>query len=177
MSIVPSDIRNQVRDRVWREAREIGWIEMSLPDKATQYSHWVSDPEVGGLLARFMEPRAIRVYLKDTIVKQFVVSERRDSTLARVALRIAEGAEIVREYEKPSGIAFSDGKVIAWGRADDWKTIVTAMHERLFGRPGLVSHGVVFAKAVPRYQQAPQRALVEDAARKLGIQSVVWIDS
>jgi hypothetical protein len=177
MSLVPSDIRNQVRDRVWRQAREMGWIEMSLPDKATQYAHWVADPEVGGLLAKFMEPRAIRVYLKDTIVKQYVVNERRDSGLARTALRISADAEILREYQKPAGIAFTDGKVIAWGRADDWKTIVTAMHERMFGRPGFTSHGVLLTKAVPRYLHGAQRALVEDAAKKLGIGSVVWMDS
>jgi hypothetical protein len=39
-------------------------------------------------------------------------------------------AEIAEVWERPHGRRLKDGRVVVWGSADDWKLILTAVHER-----------------------------------------------
>ncbi len=80
-------------------------------------------------------------------------------------------------YEKPHGQRLADGRVICWGKAEDWKAILMALHERTYSRRGIKPFGVVLSQASGRFQDSHTRSLVEDAARKIGIEKVVWLDT
>jgi hypothetical protein len=176
MASVPNDIRSEVRELVWNRAEELDWARMSPAEKAKQYEAWVDDPRVGGVLAKFIDKGAVRVYLKDTLLKSFTRERSGDPTAAMRALGIEPDTSVAAEYIKPHGRTFADGRTIIWGPADHWKAIVTAMHERTYGRPNFKATGVMFTGAASRYQSPQHRAMVGEAARMLGIGRVVWAD-
>jgi hypothetical protein len=84
---------------------------------------------------------------------------------------------VVETYEKPHGQRLADGRVICWGRVDAWKTILLALHERTFSHRGTRPFGAVLSQASGRFNEPHTRALVEDAAGKLGVERVVWLDT
>jgi hypothetical protein len=170
-------IREELRNRLWKEAEEMGWTRLSAAGKARRYEGWTKDPHVGGVLVRFMDPGKVRVYIKDTLLKDFSKVSIADDAFAMKALGIEASAGIVERYIKPHGVRLTDGRILSWGWAEDWKSILMAMHERCFGRKASTADGVVFRFSVPRYQTAAARSLVEDAATKLGIRNVVWLDN
>ena len=66
--------------------------------------------------------------------------------------------------------------MICWGPADGWKTILMALHERTFDNSGSRPHAAVFVYSLGKFHELRARALVEDAANKLGVEKVVWLD-
>lgn len=174
---VPEAVRIELRDILWTAADRINWLSLSPTIKSRQYEQWTSDPAVGGVLARFMDRGQIRVYIKDTLLKDYARQRFGDESAPRRALGISPEAEVAQLYVKPHGRRLVDGRVICWGRADEWKSILMALHERTFGDADLRPHGVVLLRALDRYHEPHARAVVEDAAAKLCIQRVIWIDT
>ncbi|MBI4568801.1 MAG: hypothetical protein HY719_10430 [Planctomycetes bacterium] len=50
-----------------------------------------------------------------------------------------------------------------------------ALHERTFTRSGATAFGVVLLHSGGRFDQESTRALVEDAAKRLGAHKTVWL--
>lgn len=173
---VPETTRKSLRDRLWQQADKLGWAMLSPTEKSRHYETWTRHPEVGGRLSRYMDQGQVRVYIKDTLLK--------DYTRARLAgwekpfrvLGICASANVVESYTKPHGRRFDDGGVVCWGRADDWKTVLMALHERTFDTDAH-PYAAVFLFSVGRYHDEQVRRLVEEAARKLGIKRVIWLGS
>jgi len=174
---VPEEVRRELKGRLWKEAEELGWTRLPAGAKARRYEVWTRDPEVGDILGRYMDKGKIRVYIKDTLLKDFSKASISDSAQAYRVLGIAAGAEVVERYIKPHGLRFADGRVVSWGRAEDWKTILMAMHERTFGLERSKPFGVVLRFAAPRYETQGAREVVEDAAMRFSIHRVVWLDN
>ena len=172
---VPGGVRVPIRKRLWAIADDIAWQSLPVPSKTTYYESWTRDPEIGGVLERYMDRRRVRVYLKDTIMKNYGQSRLADPSRPCRVLDLGTDVHMVETYEKPHGRRLADGRVICWGRADDWKNVLMAIHERSF--PGSRDpFGVVFMSATGKYHQEDTRAIVADAASKLGIERVVWLD-
>ncbi len=91
-------------------------------------------------------------------------------------LGISATAYVVQSYAKPHGRRLEDGRVSCWGRADAWKTILMALHERTFGDSHSRPHAAVLLHSLGRFHEQDARALVDDAATKLGIDRVIWLE-
>ena len=172
---IPDDLRKKLRQKLWALADELGWQSLSWVEKSPQYEAWTRDPEIGGRLSRHMDQRRIRVYIKDTIMKGYVRSRQAGVERPFRALGIDPEAQIVEVHERPHGRRLNDGRVIAWGNADDWKLVVTAVHERSYGIRGARPFAAVLMSCVGKYAQPHVREMVEDASEKLGIERLLWL--
>ena len=175
MSRVPDALRREARERLWRWADELGWVHLPAGEKSRWYGTWTESPDVGQRLAPFLDPLKIRVYIKDTLLKDYQRSRLAMSRGPLLNLGLSEELHAPIVFEKPYGLVASAGRVVAWGRASDWKTILLAVHERAY-RTGLVPFGAALLQSGARYQTDADRAVVEEAARLLRIQRLAWMD-
>lgn len=174
--VVPDTVREEVRRLLWTEADKLGWNDLSAADKTRHYERWTQSSDIGGLLRQYMDPPRVRVYLKDAVFKPYRRARLGDWRRYAVALGVGE-SDAVESYIKPHGRRLGDGRVVSWGPAASWKDVLMALHERTFGRPALVPSAALLVGAVGRYREEERRRLVEDAAAKLLVGRVVWLES
>lgn len=172
---VPDSTREEIRRVLWSRAEALQWVRLSSSDKAKHYEVWTSDPEIGGVLRRFMNQGHVRVYIKDTLLKGFSSSWLGGCERPFRVLGVSIDVSVIATYVKPHGRGLADGRLICWGRAGDWKTIVMAMHERCYAEARMRPYAAVFLLSFGRFGDPQAREPVEDACRKLGIERVVWI--
>jgi hypothetical protein len=173
---VPDDVREAVRRDLWAKAEALGWSDLSAFDRTRHYEHWTQDPDVGGVLARYMDPPRVRVYLKDAVFKPYSRARLGDWSRCAQALGV-ESESCAESFIKPHGRELSDGRVVCWGPAMSWKMVLMALHERTFTRRASSPFAAVLSRAVGRYREEGARAMVEDAATKLKVECVVWLES
>ena len=172
---MPTKIRDEIKDRLWREADRLEWPSLPANDKARYYSIWTEQMDIGGRLAGFMDPRQVRVYIKDTLLKPYTRERLADERPVFKILGLLGETQTVATYIKPHGRRLIDGREVAWSRASEWKATLMALHERAFEHHGAPFAAVLFESST-KHDGARERASVEDAAKKLGIQKVVWLD-
>lgn len=172
---VPPEVRKTMCDRVSDVATEIGWSSLAQSDRSAHYKAWIDDPQIGGRLSRYMPKDHIRTYIKETIMKTWARGGLASDARPLRALGVAENEHPVEKFTRPHGCRLADGRIICWGRARDWKQVVTALHERTYTRRPATAFGVVLLHAGGRFDQESTRALVEDAARRLGAHKTVWL--
>jgi hypothetical protein len=172
---IPGPIRRGLRQKLWSIADELDWPRLNWYEKSAKYEAWTRDPEIGGLLANYMDQRQIRVYIKDTVMKGYVRSRQASTDRPFSALGIDGEVEIAEIWERPHGRRLKDGRVVVWGNADDWKLILTAVHERSWGIMGVRSFAAVLMLATGKFAEPNVRAMVQDAADKLRIERLVWL--
>jgi hypothetical protein len=173
--MLPEDIRDQIRDRLWVVAREIGWSELTDVERARYYEAWTRDPMIGGRLGHYMDPRKVRVYIKDSLLKPY---ERKrllltgDEVLQR--LSIPATCNSVESFIKPHGRRLSDGRVICWGKSRDWKLILMAVFERAEQSAGARPFAAVLLESGKTLDESA-RLMIKEAARRLLIERLDWI--
>jgi hypothetical protein len=172
---VPDSVRDEIKETLEKRADEIGWMRLPAPRKSLLYEQWTRDAAIGGVLANYLDARRVRVYIKDTLLKDYVPNTLADAALPLRALAIPSDAPIVEVLIKPHGRRLRDGRVISWGRADDWKTVLMATYERAYAGSGRRPFGAVLLQAVGRYGQDDARGMVENAAKLLGVERVAWL--
>lgn len=173
---VPTAVRYSVRDRLWAQCDEVGWGALSDQERARLYEKWTKDPTIGGQLAHLMDPRKVRVYIKDSLVKPYV-RERLSLSEADVwrVLGLTALDRAIQSYIKPHGRRLPDGRVICWGRSRDWKAVLMAAFERGNASRSYSAFGVILIESGKTdYDHA--RVLVRDAATRLGIQNLAWLE-
>lgn len=171
---VPKDVREKVRAELWRLAEDLDWNSLGSREKASYYQQWTDSSSIGGVLSMHLDARAVRVYIKDTLLKGFSRHklEQHRSMVQRVLQRSDE--EPVEVFIKPHGLRFADGVLVAWGRADDWKVLLGSLFERGHGLDA--GRVAVLLSASPRFTSPSNRAIVEDAATRLGVRRSIWVD-
>ena len=107
-------------------------------------------------------------------MKPYARARMSDVARALDALDIADGLPFVERYERPHGVRLAEG-VVSWGKADDWKLVLLAAHERAFTR-GVAIRGIVLLPPLSRFLGVPSRAVVVDACKKLGVRQLAWLD-
>jgi hypothetical protein len=167
-------VKRQVQERLWEKADALDWASMTVIERTKQYGLWVSDPEIGGVLAGYLDARRVRTYMKDTLMKPYARQRMSDITRALDALGLETMPPVLERYERPHGVRLEDG-VISWGKADDWKLVLLAAHERAFAR-NVPIRGVVLLPPLSRFVTAASRAVIEDACTKLGVSQLAWLD-
>lgn len=173
---IPEKIRSEIRDHLWGEADRLDWANLSAKEKARHYSQWTEAVEIGGKLGAYMDPRQIRVYLKDTLLKSYTRDRMVDPSRIYRVLNIPPKIESIETYIKPHGRRLPDGKVIAWSKATEWKLTILAVFERAFGHTSFIPHAAVLLQASTKHADPASRELVENAAKRLGLECIVWLD-
>jgi hypothetical protein len=173
---IPDITYKHIKETLWSAADRLGWPTLSDQQKSAQYEKWLRDPEIGRVLSRYLDPGNVRVYIKDTVMKPYGRERIKPFSPILKALGLAEGLKAVETYTKPHGRRLADGKVICWGLARDWKTILLAVFERAYLVRGSTPFGAVLLFPVGKYQQPVYRQMIEIAARKMEITKMVWYD-
>ena len=127
---VPKQIRDSIKEHLWAEADKLDWANLSAHEKAKFYSQWTETSSIGGELGLYMDPRQIRVYLKDTLLKSYARERLASPDRIFRVLEIESNGPIAEEYIKPHGRRLWDGRVIAWSRASEWKPTLLAVFEQ-----------------------------------------------
>ena len=173
---IPDGIRADIKDRLWGAADSLRWSALSDAERAKYYELWTRDPAIGGRLGHFMDPRRVRVYIKDSLIKPYERS--RLSLLENDVWRLLSlpaPESPAERYVKPHGRRLSDGKIVCWGKSRDWKLILMAVFERSHARPGSEAFGAVLLES-GRTSEERQRRLIQEAASRLGIKRLAWLE-
>jgi hypothetical protein len=171
----PKEIVSAVRLDLWARADDLGWRHLSDADRSRYYEQWTREKAVGGLFAEFMDPRAVRVYLKDTIMKPYL-RERMVGLIRDVLAAIdIQETEVARTYIKPHGREFLSGRVVCWGNSRDWKAIMMATFER-FSIAGRRERPVVVLFESGHTTDAIVRDLVREIGERLEFEVVKWLN-
>lgn len=173
---LPDEVRDRIRDLLWERANDLGWSSLADTERSRHYEQWTRETVIGGTLAHYMDPRKVRVYIKDSLLKPYErarVSGTEQDILA--VLDIDPTLGVIERFIKPHGTRFIGGKTIAWGKSRDWKLILMAMYERTALRPGTSSFGMVLLES-GNTRDDSTRILVRGAAMRLDIARVEWID-
>ena len=173
---LPDDVRDRIRDMLWERANYLDWSNLSDVERSRYYEQWTRETAIGGTLGHYMDPRKVRVYIKDSLLKPYEharMSGTEQDILA--VLDVDPAREVVHRYIKPHGLRFFDGRIIAWGKSRDWKLILMAMYERTALNHGVLAFGTVLLESGNTADDSA-RILVRGAATRLGIARVEWID-
>ena len=173
---IPNGVYLGVRDRLWSQADRIGWTTLSDSQKSILYEQWIQDIEVGQVLARYMAPQNIRVYIKDTIMKPYGRERIKEAGPILSLLGLPQDISIGREYIKPHGRMLYDGRIICWGLARDWKAVVFSVFERAKRCPSGRAYAAILMYSSGKTKQPSERRLISDACQHLGIEHLLWRD-
>ena len=174
--MVPENIRTEITTHLWATADTLGWSTLSDAERANYYELWTRDPTIGGQLGHFMDPRRVRLYIKDSLIKPYERSRLslHESAVWRL-LSLPDPAPPSERYIKPHGRRLSDGKIVCWGKSRDWKLILMAVFERAHAHSGAAPFGAVLLES-GRTSEEHQRQVVRDAAKRLRIQKLAWLE-
>jgi hypothetical protein len=145
--------------------------------RSRKYEEWTRDPEIGGVLGHYIDPKQVRVYLKDSVIKPYTIARGRDHSRAFRALSLADDSSMAAGYTKPHGRRLEDGRIICWGQARDWKMILLAVWERARDEPGAEPYAAVLTVATGQWSAELFRAKATELAERLGILRVIWLDT
>lgn len=169
-------IKRAVKEALWQRLEELDWPSMSDSDHSAYYEQWTRSPEIGGKLGHFMDPRAVRVYIKDTLVKDYAREKLQGSAdLVLRLLKTPVGVGVSHRFIKPHGLLLSDGRTVSWANSRDWKHLLMAAFERQREQKNELSAAVVIFET-GKTVDSEARDLVSDAARRLSIEPVLWWD-
>jgi len=170
----PKEVSENIRDQLWQRADLMSWARLSDSDRSQLYEQWTNEKGIGGVLSGFIDPRAVRVYIKDTLMKPYIrhwLDTMEPQVLEKFGL---QKASAIASYIKPHGRQFTGNVVVCWGNSRDWKDVLMSTFERKnpLGKEGrahvaLVESGHTLEPA--------SRKLVEDGANRLGIEAPVWL--
>jgi hypothetical protein len=174
--MLPDAIRDAMRDRLWRLADEMGWSSLGDSERSRCYEMWTKDQSIGGQLAHYMDPRKVRVYIKDSLLKPYERARLLENEgEIWCLLGVQQPEEFAETYIKPHGRRLGDGRIVCWGKSRDWKLVLMAVFERGRARQDSMPFGAILLES-GQTSEEKKRAIVRDAAKRLGIEEIIWID-
>lgn len=176
MTTIPSEIRDALRDRLWEQCDDLGWMSLQDVERARYYEQWTRDSTIGGQLAQVMDARKVRVYIKDSLIKPYVRARLslNDAEVWRL-LDLSGDDRVAQTFIKPHGRRLEDGRIIGWGRSRDWKSVLMAVFERSRALKSYSAFGVVLLES-GKTEAEKSRSLVREAASLLGIEKLAWLE-
>lgn len=175
MNKIPNGFLAKFRSELWARADAANWIRLSDAEKAYYYEEWQNDPDIGGVLGAYADIRNVRVYIKDTIMKPYAREKFKDISPILRLLEISESSPLrPASFIKPHGRILRDGRIITWGPARDWKSILVATCERAFLNEKCVPFAAALVAPSGKLNQPSERKLVEHVASRLGIAKLAW---
>lgn len=172
---LPENLRNDLTQVLWAQADDMDWNSLSSQAKARRYEIWTEDAQIGGRLADYLDPRRVRVYIKDTLMKGYSARSLDDFDKVARILKLPEHIFVSQRYRKPHGVRLEDGRIVCWSKAAEWKKTAIATYERAALNSGGVPYAVVLFGQAPRYSTDPEyKKIVFDVSDRLGISKLVW---
>ena len=174
---IPNNIKQKIKHALWQKLDTLSWLTLSDTERSSYYEQWTRAPDIGGNLSHFMDPRAVRVYIKDTLVKDYArerLLESADQVLRALDIS-TERITVKEKFIKPHGLLLSNGRVVCWGKSRDWKHLLMAAFERRYSSSIAAKSSVVVIET-GKTSELGTRALVKEAARRLDVDPVVWWD-
>ncbi len=173
---VPDRVFLRIKRTLWKTADDLNWPTLTNPQKSMMFEDWIRNEHVGGVLSRYLDKGSVRVYLKDTIMKPYLRERIKDFSIVAKLLGLSN-ALVVQSYIKPHGRRLADGRVVCWGLARDWKSILFAVFERAHVVPSAVPFAAVILYPTQQCQQPAYREMIEAATSRLGIRRLEWYDN
>src|SRR5271165_6291938 len=108
--MIPEAIRDGIRDKIWAAADELSWSTIGDSERSRYYELWTRDQTIGGQLAHFMDPRKVRVYIKDSLLKPYERA-RLLETEGQIwrSLGLSSPPSCSESFIKPHGRRLDDG--------------------------------------------------------------------
>lgn len=149
---VPRDQVGSIVKALYAAADRLDWEHLPLNARTAQYDDWVGEPEIGGVLAKYMSTENARSWIKDGPMKEYARARLGAGRYAKfgsvsgptaaqlVAHALGTGAEIVADSEgvKPSHCLAAVGDevtYVAWGTGQNLRHLVWAAINHLAGKP------------------------------------------
>lgn len=172
---VPQEIRACIRLKIWKKADELDWTKISPVERAKWYENWSKDTEIGGVLAHFMDPRRVRLYIKDSLLKPYQHARLHgglDSVLQ--SLGLPSDTTFVKIYRKPHGRLLNDSRIVCWGNSRDWKSVIFSVFERSYEISGSPYAAVLMETG--NTCDPSVRRMISEASSRLGVYKVIWTE-
>ncbi len=173
---VPIAIRESMKKHLWDLADKINWLNLSNTERSRYYANWTREEDIGDILSQYMDLVKVRVFIKDRIMKGYISERSSDPKRCFRILGIEDESMIIRNFKNPSGVILKDGRLICWGRAAEWKSILLSTFERCYEQSNLKSHAIVFFGSFGLYKDLQKRTMIEAAGNVLSINKIVWVD-
>lgn len=167
-------IKKNIAKKIHLIADKVDWSHLSIPERQKYYEEWTDDPNIGGVLSQIMEPRRIRVYLKDTIMKDYAKSKRPE--LRKLLGSLSYSCNVaIKEYIKPVGLLCDKNKLYTIAVAKEWKIALLSAFERGYEAKN-VKENILFIidHTSGRFVDISYRKLIEDSSAKLGVK-IIWV--
>jgi hypothetical protein len=141
---MPDQIREQVAEKVLARAVAAKWDDLNANERSRLYRVWSEDPEIGGVIARFIPRDGVRVWIKDGPMKEYTRARRGLGPFAGSIPVTTESEERITGRVlgpgwalKPGTIGVKPAKFVAtntdgdetlilWGSSKDLKHLVWA---------------------------------------------------
>ena len=169
-----SDIKDTVTRKVRKLADKNDWSRLSIHARTKLYEEWTNDPEIGGALTRVMDANQVRVYLKDTVIRNYARSKRPELLKLLNAMSIP-CQDVSKRYSRPTGVLCDNSSLYTLTVAKEWKNALMSAFERANEEGGITQNKLFIREHnAGRFVDASHRALIEAAAKRLDI-NVVWL--
>lgn len=176
---IPAAQLKAVITAIYRDADDADWTTLSPQDRSAWYAKWLNDPQVGGILQRFLTPETARSWIKDGPMKEYGNASRgigRYAAYGRVggtthadiaAAALGPGAVVEPDTAgvKPAHCEATDAsggrKYLAWGTSSNFRNLLWAAL-RASVVNGIQAHVVILepaGTATPTALMQEQRAL------------------
>jgi hypothetical protein len=74
---LPTDVQDKVKQAVYRKADEFAYMHKSRVENSVFMANLVKDPEVGGVLAQYLEKADIKTYVKDAVLNRYTKDKKK----------------------------------------------------------------------------------------------------
>ncbi|MGW5703487.1 hypothetical protein [Amycolatopsis japonica] len=140
---VPKEVRDAVIEEIYRQVEQVDWEDLSDRDKSAHYARWVADANIGDVLADYYTADGMRVWLKDTPLKEYARAVEDFGPFAKYTKkRLTPATEFVPSIlgsewkqvpgsirEKPMHCLFSNGaqaRYVCWGKPRSFSILLWA---------------------------------------------------
>lgn len=87
---IPKEISDPVKELVFAEADNVGYLSLSRPDSGAFMERLVANPNIGGIVAKYGPKEKVRTYIKDSILNRYskdIASKARPRNLVPIIKR------------------------------------------------------------------------------------------
>jgi hypothetical protein len=124
--LLPTAQHDSVISALYNAADEAGWSDLIPQERTRFYRQWIDDPEIGGILTRFMTPEAARSWIKDGPMKEYANASRGTGRYARFGREGGTGADDVARAALGADATVVEGSQ----KSKPHRCLVTAAAER-----------------------------------------------
>jgi hypothetical protein len=140
---VPKEVRDSVIREIYQQAEQVDWEDISDREKSAHYANWVADAKIGDKLADYYTADGMRVWLKDTPLKEYARAIEDFGPFAKYTTkRLTPPDEFIPPIlgsrwtvvpgsisEKPMHCLFTDGtqeRYVCWGKPRSFSILLWA---------------------------------------------------